>query len=251
MVRNAAIQALAVHVERIHDDRVWARLRRVLGLLRRCGSYATLFVYPFRAIVAGYGDLAFERVKRLCEEGHEIGQHTHFYMGKAIDKPSKVTDLSIENIRQCLERDYQWLARIIPPRGFVSGSWAIPDALYPSLAELGFEYDCSVLHPRMKEKDYPYTRCLEKPEVCSFGERALLLLPTTHTLKMFCIDKWGSLNAPTKGIRYQLVYFHDYDLLRWSIYAAALWISTFTGIWVTCGEVAAALLNSGGQFDES
>lgn len=128
------LQALAIHTEKIHDDRVWARLRRLLEVMRQRGHRATFFVYPFRAVVAGCEDAALKRVQALAEAGHEIAQHTHFYLGDRIDKPGKITDLSPENIRNCLERDYKWLARIKPPYGFTSGGWAVTESLYPTLA---------------------------------------------------------------------------------------------------------------------
>ena len=240
---NTTLQALAIHTELIHNDLVWQRLQSMLSVMSRRGGQATFFVYPFRAIVAGREEIAFERVKRLHEEGHEIGQHTHFYAGTAIDKPNKVTDLSNENVRYCLERDYQWLERIVSPQGFTSGGWAVPEALYPTLAKLGFRYDCSPLSPMLKGRHFANALYLEHPEVRRWGENSILLLPTTHTLKkMFRLPKqYGLLR---QGVRYRLVYFHDYDLLRWQVYAAVLLILHFGGTWRTCRQVAATLLNS-------
>ena len=212
--RNLLLQALSIHTEQIHNDLVWTRLQHVMSLMKRRGHRATFFVYPFRAVVSGREEIAFERVKRLYEEGYEIGQHTHFYRGREIDKPNKITDLGNENVRRCLERDYRWLERIAPPRGFTSGAWAVPEALYPILSELNFNYDCSACSPALQVGDPAHALWLEHPEVRRFGEHSLLLLPTTHTLKQVFRLPRRYLPAPPQGVHYRLLYFHDYDLLR-------------------------------------
>lgn len=70
-LRKLTLQAMAIHTELIHDDRVWRRLRSLLGLMSYRKNRAPFFVYPFRAIVAGQEEVAFGRVKRLWEEGYE------------------------------------------------------------------------------------------------------------------------------------------------------------------------------------
>jgi len=251
MERDRTLQALAIHTERIHDDPVWARLRSLLDVMSRRSIRATFFVYPFRAIVAGREEVALERVNRLREEGHEIGQHTHFYAGEAIEKPNKVVDLSDDNVRCCLERDYRWLKRIAPPRGFTSGGWIVPEALYPALAERAFDYDCSSRSLVIKAGDAGYAAWLERPEVRRFGEHSLWLLPTTHTLKqMLRLPRWAGLPGAPRRARYRLVYFHDYDLLRWAVYVAAMQIVRFSGIRMTCGQVAAAIVDAKGGLND-
>jgi hypothetical protein len=245
------LQALAIHTEQIHDDRVWARLRSLLDVMSRRRSRATFFVYPFRAIVAGRGEVAFERVKRLREEGYEIGQHTHFYAGRAIDKPNKVLDLDNDNVRRCLERDYQWLGRIVSPRGFTSGAWVVQETLYPTLAELAFNYDCSSRSLTMEAGDSGHAVWLEHPEVRRCGEHSLLLLPTTHTVKhVLRLSRWPGVTAASGRVRYRLVYFHDYDLLRWEFYIAVSLILRLGGIGMTCAQVAATVMNSEDGFNE-
>lgn len=83
------LRALAIHTEQIHNDLVWKRLKSILDLMSRQGSRVTLFVYPFRAIVADREQVAFNRLKRLHEKGYEIGQHTRFCTGQSIHKPNK------------------------------------------------------------------------------------------------------------------------------------------------------------------
>lgn len=245
------LQALAIHTEQIHDDRVWARLRSLLDVMSPRASRATFFVYPFRGVVAGQEKVAFERVKRLYDEGYEIGQHTHFYAGEAIEKPNKVMDPSDDNVRRCLERDYQWLERIVAPQGFTSGGWMVPEALYPALAKLAFNYDCSPRSLTIKAGDDGYALWLERPELRKFGEYSLRLLPTTHTLKQMVLpSRWVGMSGTPRQVRYRLVYFHDYDLLRWSVYAAASQMLRFNSIRMTCGQMAAVVVESENGFNK-
>lgn len=65
---------------------------------------------------------------------------------------------------------------------------------------------------------------------------------------MFPLPRWANLPAAPQGIRYRLVYFHDYDLLRWEVYAAVWWILRFSSVWMTCGQVAEAVLNFGDRL---
>ena len=140
------MRALAFHTERLHDDRVWKRLLMILAIMRRRGSKATFFIYPFCAVVADR-DIS-DRVRALdADYQQEIGQHTHFYAGKSVNKPDKRNDMSPKNIRNCIERDFQWLCRISQPRGFTAGGWIITEAVLGALVNLGFDYDCSARVP--------------------------------------------------------------------------------------------------------
>ena len=239
-------QALAIHTERIHDLLVWMRLRFILNALGRKGSHATLFVYPFRAIVEGKSHIALNRIEQARSDGHEIAQHTHFYKGQLIDKPNKVTDLSQENVANCLRRDHQWLSQVCLPRGFTSGAWTVPPALYPTLVELGFDYDCSARCRALTNLKHPYMTWLSGPELLRFAQGRLLLIPTTHGLKDALLHlRRGDLQTGLDGVRYRLVYFHDYDLLRWEAFLAALTLVLIGGTWRTCGELA-DILEGGG-----
>lgn len=231
-------QALAIHTEKIHDPLVWKRLRFVLSTLSRKGSRATLFVYPFRAIVAGKSDVALERVKWAWSQGHEVAQHTHFYKGESIDKPERVTDLSGKNVIHCLRRDHAWLSQICRPGGFTSGGWAVPPALYPALVELGFEYDCSARHPALRRPQTPHMVWLVKPELRKFEQGRVLLVPTTHSLKGSLFRfRGGDLETGLNDVRYRIVYFHDYDLLRWEVYLAVWTVILLGGTWGACRDL--------------
>ncbi|RLA94039.1 MAG: hypothetical protein DRG25_03365, partial [Deltaproteobacteria bacterium] len=218
------LKALCFHAEKLHDDRVWKRLKRTLKLMRWRGLRATFFIYPFRAVVKS--KKISGRVKFLLEEGHEIGQHTHFYAGTAINKPNKHSDLSDENIRACIRRDYEWLnACGVKPRGFCAGSWIINDVVFETLVDLGFEYDCSSRIPILQQMENTNRNLwLSKPEVCHINMRNLILLPTTHSLgDLFRFNRMrDSVVIKQKRAVYQLIYLHDYDLLRINLYLGLL-----------------------------
>ena len=94
----------------------------------RLGSEATFFIYPFRAVVVER-DIS-ERVRALAVNyKQEIGQHTHFYAGRSVNQPNKRNDLSPENIRNYIERDFEWLHRISQTRGFTAGGWIVTEAV--------------------------------------------------------------------------------------------------------------------------
>ena len=208
------IRALAFHTERLHDDRVWKRLLLILAIMRHLGSRATFFVYPFRAVVSGR-DIS-DRVRALAvDHKQEIGQHTHFYAGSSLAKPNKRNDLTPENIRNCIERDFEWLCRISKPKGFTSGGWMVTDAVYPALMNLGFDYDCSARVPALrKEREAGPNLWLTEAEQRVIRDRPLILVPTTHTLRNKLLGTRRLTSSLKAGVAYQLVYLHDYDLLR-------------------------------------
>src|SRR2546428_8026036 len=98
---------LAIHAEKLHDERVWRRVKKMAIWMAQRNWRATFFVYPFRAQVAGR-EIA-DRVQTLATLGHEIGQHTHFYADTRIDKPNKMDDVSEENVLHCVQRDFETL----------------------------------------------------------------------------------------------------------------------------------------------
>jgi hypothetical protein len=225
--RGGITKGLAVHAEALHDDRVWRRLRAILTLMTRRGSRATFFVYPFRAVVAGK-DIS-DRVRRLAALGHEIGQHTHFYAGTAIASPEKRNDLSDDNVRACIKRDFEWLRRVTgAPNGFTAGAWLAPDSLYAVLIELGFAYDCSARVPALCRGARPAsTLWLEQTQVRKSPAGSVKILPTTHTLGDGLLRRRRETCLLSSGEGYQLAYLHDYDLLRWPVFAGLVWQLVF------------------------
>lgn len=219
---SAMITALAFHAERLHDDMVYQRVKRIAEWLSRSGKQVTFFVYPFRAEVVNQTSKVIDRVRYLAELRHEIGQHTHFYAGRNIDKPHKVNDLSEDNIRNCITRDFLILQEGgVHPKGFSAGAWIINEIVLFALVDLGFLYDCSARLQKMQILyKNPNHMWLSEPELWTNEKGKLILLPTTCSL-----GEWfrGGYRLYTNGdVLYRIVYLHDYDVLSFKRYLA-LW----------------------------
>lgn len=218
-------RAICLHVERLHDDQVWRRLVMALDEMARRDVKITFLVYPFRSIARGC-DIK-SRVRELSERGHEVGQHTHFYLGPATERPEKRTDLSDANVRDCILRDYSWLAESgVTPKGFCGGNFMMTETAYQTLADLNFLYDCSARLPwERKSFELPYP-WLEGATVRDFNGRALVLLANTEylTLPQLLHPRRRNRRASLlNGNRdYQLLMNHDSDLLQWKVWYGLL-----------------------------
>ena len=214
-------RALCLHVELLHDDRVWRRMQLALAELDKRNLKITFLVYPLRSIAAGY-DIA-DRVRQIAEQGHEVGQHTHFYVGEVTERPNKQSDLSDRNVRACIARDYAWLRQCgIEPKGFCGGNFMMTETAFATLAEFGFTYDCSARLPwERKNFEMPHP-WLDGARVREFGGRSLVLLPNTEylTLPQFLNPRRRNRRAPLVNGNhdYQLIMNHDYDLLHWKVW---------------------------------
>ena len=210
-MKEKKVMSLAFHAEKLHDERVWRRVKKIADWMAYRNSKATFFVYPFRAQVEGK-DIS-DKVRYLGALGHEIGQHTHFYAGAQIDKHSKVDDLSDANIRCCVQRDYETLRHMdIMPRGFTAGAWVVNEVVWDTLIDMEVVYDCSARFPKPKvAAPFPYHRWARSPQIFTNAKGSLLVLPTLCSLGEWF--KWGRKMHLDGATSYQLVYLHDYDLL--------------------------------------
>jgi peptidoglycan/xylan/chitin deacetylase (PgdA/CDA1 family) len=214
-------RALCLHVELLHDERVWRRMQLALAELDKRNLKITFLVYPLRSIAAGH-DIA-DRVRQIADQGHEVGQHTHFYVGEVTERPNKQSDLSDQNVRACIARDYAWLRQCgIEPKGFCGGNFMMTETAFATLAEFGFSYDCSARLPwERKNFEMPHP-WLDGARVREFGGRSLVLLPNTEylTLPQFLNPRRRNRRAPLVNGNhdYQLIMNHDYDLLHWKVW---------------------------------
>jgi hypothetical protein len=221
-----AYVSLCLHTESLHDERVWRRLQTALDLLDEKGLRATFLVYPGRSLSAGADVRA--RVRELAARGHEVGQHTHFYLGTATERPHKLCELSDKNVRGCIRRDYEWLRGCgIEPVGFCAGNFLTTEAVFETLAELNFLYDCSLRLPWERTSyELPHSFAAEA-RVRDVGGRPLVLLPHTEYLTI------AQLLSPSRRDRsarlagraesYQLIVNHDYDLLAGKVWLGLRW----------------------------
>ncbi len=211
------LESVAVHCERLHDDRVWYLVERVARAAANRGQFFTFFIHPFWPALAGC-DIS-ERARRLAVLGHEVGQHTHYYDAATTMVPfRKRTDLNTENVVRRLNDDYVSLMRAgVRPRGFVSGAWALPDVLPRWLAEHGFSYDCTY-----RTHAPPQPNRASRPDDRAAGpfplENGVLEVPTTASLRAAAMGllrprRQQPLLARLADVEYRSTYLHDHDLL--------------------------------------
>lgn len=195
---------LAIHTERLHDDRVWRHAAALADRLHARGLSAVWFsINPACAAYRahGYSEGRWtERLRYLALRGQRIEQHTHFYANT-----KGIYDLTPKHMAERLCEDRAWLERRgHRVSGFVSGAWIMNETLMGLLHDHGYAYDCTA-------------RAFPLPYLAGRGNELILFearmfgrvreIPTTHALK----DFWRKRTAP-----YMLVYLHDYDLLRFS-----------------------------------
>ena len=188
----------------LHEDRVWeATLAVATGAARR-REFHTFFVHPFWPRRAGVDITG--RVQTLADLGHEIGQHTHYYTEIQADG-TKLSDHGDDTVTRRLDEDHRWLeAAGFSPKGFVSGAWDKPPAQPAWLDANGFDYDCTT-------RAYRPTAGVPSSPGTLHGD--VLRLPTTAPLSAAAR---GALRPHPPVLRagnveYQLLYFHDDDLL--------------------------------------
>jgi peptidoglycan/xylan/chitin deacetylase (PgdA/CDA1 family) len=201
-------RCVSLHAERLERDDVWRRTDAFLRRFERRGGRATVFVHPRSAIAAGV-ELR-PRIGALLDRGHEIGQHTHFYADDGgVEKPP--TDLSPENVRRCLDRDHRYLTDAgADPRGFVAGAWAIVDEVTPWLRDHGFTYDASVRAFPLRYDAGAASR--GHGWTAAKIEHDIVRLPTTAPISSAVRGR--VLGARVAETEYELLYVHDYDLMR-------------------------------------
>ncbi|MEO5654021.1 MAG: polysaccharide deacetylase [Marmoricola sp.] len=132
---------------------------RLLQLLARRGVRATFFVPGFTADT--YPDL----VRRIIDEGHEIGHHGYLH------EPMQGISLATET--EYLHRGLEALDRVgVRPVGYRAPWWEMNWHTPQLLAEHGFLYDSSLLND-----DVPY--------LLAAGEEAIVEIPVDWAL-----DDW-------------------------------------------------------------
>ena len=235
---------LSFHAERLEDDAVWGRVRRVLDAVASRGGRATLFVEPLSARLRGF-DLA-RRLEQAAADGHEIAMHTHFY--RLIGPPGATEGFakggrpSDADTTRCLDEGWAYLDRCgFRPRGFVAGAWAIAPGAFEWLARHDFSYDCSFRAFPLGYEN-PAARAGDDASTPSrIG--GLLELPTSGsaaTALTGSVIPWVDVRQVGGPTPYRHVYLHDYDLLRsrWWVGLSAYVRMPATGGLITALELA-------------
>ncbi|MDA0136431.1 polysaccharide deacetylase family protein [Solirubrobacter deserti] len=113
-------------------------LPRILDILDRHGIKGTFYVPGYTA------ELHPEAIKRIHDEGHELGHHGHMHLR---------SDTATEaQQREEIERGLEALAPLATPTGYRSPSWELTPTTLQLLHDHGFTYDSSLMGD-----DRPYT----------------------------------------------------------------------------------------------
>ncbi|MFL5766701.1 MAG: polysaccharide deacetylase family protein [Actinomycetota bacterium] len=240
-VETAALSCLVFHAERLEREDVWSKTDHLLRVLEDKGIHSTVFVHPYSAIRSDI-DIRM-RIQEILLRGHEVGQHTHYYAPTTgSGKPE--SDLTAANVRACLERDREYLARSgADPRGFTAGAWIEHPVASGWLREAGFAYDCTgrTFGLRSSAPNVDPDAGWNGPKM---GD-GLVGLPTTASVTE-AVRELPRRRSPTVELdartRYELIYLHDYDLLRRSVrMAARAVVRSRTSSWRTAAELAATV----------
>ena len=121
-------------------------LPRILRTLAQHDIKATFYVPGYTA------QLHAEAIKRIVDEGHEIGHHGYMHLrSDAISEAAQ---------REEIERGFEALDGIARPIGYRSPSWELTPATLALLKEHGFTYDSSLMGD---DRPYLHEGLLELP----------------------------------------------------------------------------------------
>lgn len=197
-------------------DRVVTLTRRILSLLEKHESKATFFVLG--DVAKHYPDL----VKEMADAGHEIGvhSHAHYQLFKLTPDTARADTIEakavIENVIGKRVVGYRAPAFSVTPKT----SWSLP-----MLAELGFEYDSSIMPIKARRYGWPNFP-QDITEVTLEPGKSILEFPMS--VATFCIKKipccgggplryfpfWLSKRffSEVKASRPVNVYVHPYEI---------------------------------------
>ena len=193
---------VSCHVERLLDDAVWDRYRRLLDA-RPGGFRAASLVRPADPAAGEDEALWLERARALATLG-PLGHHTHW---TAPDHARPTGGVPGERVaaegRRLREAG-------LAPTLFCGGGWYTDEAVAEACAELGY-VDCT---PRASRPAYlaegERWASLEGPATIALPSgRRLRSIPTTHSLG----DLARALRSRVPLPPLTHVYLHDTDLL--------------------------------------
>jgi hypothetical protein len=186
---------VSCHVEKPHDDRVWARYSAFAR--RRPWGFAITSILraPFDGEDRG---VFLERAREAAALG-PLGHHTHW------TSPTDARPTGGDPAARVLEEG-RWLrGQGLEPRFFCGGNWYLDEAVLTAVAELGYADCTATAWPQA----FRPAAMLDQPAwVVLPGGGRVLELPTTH-----------SLGAVARALPRRLppvvhVHFHDYELLE-------------------------------------
>jgi hypothetical protein len=193
---------VSCHVERLLDDAVWERYRRLLG--SRPGGFAIASLVRPADEAAGEDEAVWlERTRELVRLG-PFGHHAHWTAPDHARPTGGDTGQRVLADGRCVREAG------LEPTLFCGGGWYTDEAVADACAELGY-VDCT---PRASRPPYLPTgeRWAELGAPASIAlpsGRVLKAIPTTHSLG----DLARALRSRAALPALTHVYFHDTDLL--------------------------------------
>ena len=222
------------HVERLLDDRVWARYRSLVES-RRGGFSITSLVRPPDEAAGEDPELWLARLGELAAFG-PVGHHTH-WTAPDHARPRPGVDPGAR-----VRREGEWLrSHGVAASSFCGGGWYTDGDVAAACAELGY-VDCTPRSQRPPRLEHGGRWAeLGAPAVVRTRAGDLTVVPTTRSLGELArlASKPGRIPDPVVH-----GYFHDTDLLdarRRRALAAALVVLGRRRRPAAVGEVAAAL----------
>lgn len=200
---------LVIHTERLHDEKIWKRVQKLLKFFRKFNIRASWF--SINPTFVGYQAMGFDgkkwqtRLKILAENNQSIEQHTHFYKGERGVPKGRGYDLSPEHVIKRIREDEEWLKNQgFEVKGFLSGAWKINKEILKILTKEGYKYDLSVNNLDLKQQ-MPIKKIDEMIEI-----------PATSNIKRLFLD-FITLRFKRRFLIYKEVaiypiHFHDFDL---------------------------------------
>lgn len=219
--------SLVIHTERLHDDKLWKKIKNLLWFFKKFNVQASWF--SINPSFVGYQVMGFdekkweERLKFLAQNNQLIEQHTHFYKGKEGIPKGEGYDLSPEHVIKRIREDREWLENqgfIV--RGFLSGAWKINEEILKILAKEGYKYDLSVNNLNLNQK------------VLIQNINGMLEIPATSNIKRLFFDliclKFKRRFLAYNGTNLCTIHFHDFDLKNLLNYWLLLFLILFFSI---------------------
>lgn len=191
---------VSCHVERLLDDRVYARYRR-FAAARPSGFSIASLVRPPDPVAGEDPDEWARRARELASYG-PIGHHTHW------GGPTEARPTDDGAAARVLAEAAAFEAAGIAPRFFCGGGWYMDAEVAGAAADLGY-VDCSATSYRQAYLAAGAARVqVQEPSWLRLADgRRLLELPATRSVGML-LRALGRYGEPAVH-----VHFHDWDVV--------------------------------------
>jgi hypothetical protein len=228
-------RCVSLHAERLERDDVWCRTD---AFLHRFGAKGRPRHRVRPPPLRDRGRRGAPPADRRPARSRARDRTTHALL-RGGRRGRETADRSLARERPAMPRSRSSLSHRCRcgSAGFVAGAWAIVGEVTPWLRDHGFTYDASV-------RAFPlsYDSGAAAPGdgwTAARIEQAIVCLPTTAPVSRAV--RGHAPRAQVADTDYELLYLHDYDLMRARTRAAAvgLFLTSRRARWTTAGALAA------------